>query len=554
MKFVAAGTAVILCILLLPSCKMDSHTNEVAGADMQLVEPDSINSNYIDSDEVHRFFTEFSLLKNQEERVLKFYAKRNFQYAWFDNRGLNEPARNFINMIRNYGEEGVSDTLVYDTLVTEWYTHYAGSSASLDSLSSNMEVMLTAQFFQYAERIWGGLPEEKTKDLDWYIKRKRLPYIALLDSMLQRPEFFTSRTPVFRQYDSLKKWLQYYRSIESTAPWPTIIPDKKKYEPGDSSPVIAEIRKRLFWLKDISPNDTSSNHYDASLESAVKIFQSTHGLAADGHIGQQTIDLLNKPLQKRIEQIVVNMERCRWVPAQPAGDYIVVNIPEFVLRVYSADTLSWQCNVVVGKTSTQTVIFNGDLKYVVFAPYWNVPSSIIANEILPACKRNPGYINSHNMEVVGAGGKVISPSSINWSSYSGGNFPYLIRQKPGERNSLGLVKFLFPNEYSIYFHDTPSKSLFAEEKRSFSHGCIRVSEPLRLAEFLLRNDSTWTPEKIKAAMNGGKETYVTLNKTVPVFIGYLTCFVTPDGRLNFRDDIYGHDKRLAAMMFSDSAL
>jgi murein L,D-transpeptidase YcbB/YkuD len=417
-----------------------------------------------------------------------------------------------------------------------------------------MELMLTTQFFMYAERIWGGIPAEKSEDLGWYIKRKRLSYVSLLDSMLSRPGFFTGHTPVYPQYDSLKKWLQYYRSIEPVAPWQPIVADRPKYEIGDTSRIMAEIRKRLFWLKELPPSDTAGNRFDSSLMNAIKVFQRTHGLEPNGQISAQTLDHLNIPLQMRIEKIVVNLERSRWVPAHPRGEYITVNIPEFIMRAYAADTLAWESRVVVGKSSTQTVIFNGDLKYVVMAPYWNIPSSIIAHEILPACQRNPGYINSHNMEVVGASGKAINPSAVNWSSYTGRNFPYIIRQKPGPRNSLGLVKFLFPNEYNIYLHDTPSKSLFDEEQRSFSHGCIRVSEPFKLAQWLLRNDSAWPPEKIKATMNGGKETYVTLNKTVPVFIGYFTCFVTQDGKLNLRDDIYGRDKRLANKLFTDSAL
>jgi murein L,D-transpeptidase YcbB/YkuD len=184
--------------------------------------------------------------------------------------------------------------------------------------------------------------------------------------------------------------------------------------------------------------------------------------------------------------------------------------------------------VVVGAVAHNTVIFNGNMKYIVFSPYWNVPPSILRKEIIPGIKRNKNYLANHNME------------------WNGG----AVRQKPGPRNSLGLVKFLFPNSYNIYLHDTPSKSLFNESKRAFSHGCIRLSEPKRLAEYLLRNDPAWSEASITKAMNSGKEKYVTLKQTIPVFIGYFTAWVDHDGKLNFRDDIYGHDKEMAEHLFA----
>ncbi|MBL7764013.1 MAG: L,D-transpeptidase family protein [Chitinophagaceae bacterium] len=222
------------------------------------------------------------------------------------------------------------------------------------------------------------------------------------------------------------------------------------------------------------------------------------------------------------------MERLRWVPANPPQEYLLVNIPAYKLFVYEKGTLAWDMNVVVGSVAHNTVIFRGDMKYVVFSPYWNVPPGILKNEILPGIKKNPGYLARHNME---------------WNNGA-------VRQKPGPNNSLGLVKFLFPNSYNIYLHDTPAKSLFSETNRAFSHGCIRLGEPKKLAEYLLRNDSTWTKDRITKAMNSGKEQFVTLKQTIPVFIGYFTSWVDRDGKLNFRDDIYGHDKKMAEQLFA----
>ena len=220
------------------------------------------------------------------------------------------------------------------------------------------------------------------------------------------------------------------------------------------------------------------------------------------------------------------MERSRWLPLRVDGDYFAVNIPEFKLHAYHGDSLLWDMDVVVGKSVSKTVVFSGLLSQVVFSPYWNIPSSIVKTEVLPGIRRNKNYLASHHMEAYGGG----------------------YRQKPGAWNSLGQVKFLFPNSYSIYFHDTPSKGLFGEDKRAFSHGCIRLSKPRDFAQYLLRNDTAWNSEKITAAMNKGIEKWVSLREKYPVFITYFTAWVDRQGKLNFRDDIYNRDGRLAEMM------
>jgi murein L,D-transpeptidase YcbB/YkuD len=225
------------------------------------------------------------------------------------------------------------------------------------------------------------------------------------------------------------------------------------------------------------------------------------------------------------------MERLRWMPVDTSssGEFILVNIPEYKLHYFENRKDAWSCNVVVGRPATKTVIFSGKMQYVVFSPYWNVPPSIINKEIKPGMKRNPNYLAAHNME------------------WNGGR----VRQKPGPSNSLGLVKFLFPNSNNIYLHDTPSKSLFERESRAFSHGCIRVSKPRDLAIRVLRRNPEWTPDKIDAAMHAGKEKYVTLTKTIPVYIGYFTAFLDADGQLSFRTDVYKRDDRMLQMLMQN---
>jgi murein L,D-transpeptidase YcbB/YkuD len=244
------------------------------------------------------------------------------------------------------------------------------------------------------------------------------------------------------------------------------------------------------------------------------------------------------PVQRRLQQLLMNMERMRWMPNQPRSDnLIVVNIPEFVLHMYEGNKKVWDMNVVVGKEGHNTMMFTGDLNQVVFSPHWNVPPSIVKKEILPAINNNPNYLADQNMEIVGEEGGLPK-----------------IRQLPGGENALGSVKFLFPNSFNIYFHDTPSKSLFSKDKRAYSHGCIRLSDPEKMAKYLLRNQPDWTPENIEEAMNAGEEKFVKVKKPVPVFITYYTAWVDQNGLLNFREDIYKHDEKLARKMFTGQQL
>ncbi|ATL46811.1 murein L,D-transpeptidase [Chitinophaga caeni] len=509
----------------------------------------------IDSNQLNTFLQKNAAYAPYTDFIKDFYTKRDFHYAWISATGPTEQASSFINMIRTDAHFGIGDSslmnkelgALFDTLNNrvndkEWKPN--------DSLVSKTEMLMTAQFFAYGDKVWGGMTADSAKDLEWFIPRKKMDMASLLDSLIANPnQDLSGNEPVNKQYRLLRKELSRINKIAEEIPHDSLFLDKKTYKKGDSAAVIAKVKERLHAWGDL-PNLDSSAIFDAGLDSAIRHYQGRMGLTVNGQLQQATINSLNVPVAKLVEKILINMERLRWVPVDVKGEYILVNIPEFKLHVFDHDSLAWSCNVVVGTPGASTVIFSREMKYVVFAPYWNVPPGILSREILPAVKRNPSYLARHNMEVVGASGKVIPTSSISWSKYTGRNFPYIIRQKPGRSNSLGKVKFLFPNEYNIYLHDTPSKHLFQETKRSFSHGCIRVSEPRRLAEYLLRHDSTWTDKKIDEAMNAKKEKYVVLKDKVPVFIGYFTAWVNHNGVLNFRNDVYGHDAQLAKQLFS----
>ena len=479
---------------------------------------------FFDSNAMHAFLQRYPKWHTHAQEIHRFYRARKYAFAWYDQQGLIEQAWNLYNKIENIGEEGVSVPLIYESELHKMMDDTAGIDHTRPDVL--LDMMLTAQYFFYAKHIWAGLGTKGMKAIRWDLPRKKISYEVYLDSLLNAPSSeFMLHEPIYVQYKLLKKQLKEYRKIADSGGWNQLVIPGKSLRKGDSSEMIPAVRKRLSISGDL--NILSSNPlFDEILEEGVKKFQQRHGLTEDGIIGKSVIEAMNIPVDKRIEKIIVNMERCRWLPVQLKDDYFVINIPEFRFHAYRNDTLVWSMKVVVGKSIHETAIFNGSIKYVVFAPYWNVPESILKNEILPELRRNRKYIKENHMEWIGKS----------------------LRQIPGPWNALGKVKFLFPNSHNIYLHDTPSKDLFQRDRRSFSHGCIRVEQPKKLAQYILQQYPEWTENLIDSAMNGKKELYVTLKKSYPVFIAYFTSWVDGDGKINFRNDIYKKDERLINMI------
>ena len=538
-KLVLITLSLLLLLSYSVGCNSSNGKNKDSLVDTIPVIPDvTMPGNFstqtklkFDSTSIPSFFKQYPKLKTYEKDLLKFYSGRNFTYAWFDENGLIEQAGNLFNKIENISEEGINTQLYYEEDLHKMLDNDSSLSFT-EKANISVELMLTAQYFFYAQKIWTGISDKALREIDWGLPRKKLSYEAILDSLLEAPSStFMKNEPVFRQYGLLKENLKKYRAIQAGSRWKQIKADKKSYRSGDSSKVITDIREHLFLVGDLASNN-GSPVYDQELEEGIKKFQQRYGLTEDGVIGKSFIEELNYPLEKRIEQLIVNMERCRWLPLALRKDYIVVNIPEFSFHAFENDTLAWSMKVVVGTELNKTAVFSGMMNNVVFSPYWNVPSGILAKEVLPAIRRNSNYLEKNHME---------------WNGKS-------VRQKPGPWNALGKVKFLFPNSHSIYLHDTPSKSLFSRDQRAFSHGCIRVEDPRRLAIYVLRHQPEWTEEKIDEAMNAEKEKYVKINQPIPVIITYLTAWVNPKGQLNFRKDIYKRDSRLAKMIIENSKL
>ena len=365
-------------------------------------------------------------------------------------------------------------------------------------------------------------------------------------------------TPQVPLYAHLRSELARYRALGNPAAWATPLPalPGRKLEAGQTWAGLAQLTQRLVVLGDLPADAQPPAFYDDALQSGVKTFQQRHALATDGVIGKATLEALAVPPAARVRQIELAMERLRWTPLLRGPRMIVVNIPEFVLRAYEVQdgqvSLQLAMKVIVGKAlDTRTPLFNEDMRFIEFSPYWNIPPSIARSETIPRLRRDPGYWQQQGLEFVGANGQVhsaLAPEHLN--AVLRGQMR--IRQRPGPHNALGDIKFVFPNHSNIYLHHTPAPLLFQRDRRDFSHGCIRIEDPVALAQFVLRNDPAWPEARIREAMARGQSATLRLAEPLPVVIAYSTAIVK-QGQLHFFTDLYGQDKLLDQALRQQSA-
>jgi len=523
-------------LLLLAFCAVlyacHNKPGKAVVQDTSITHQTSFNNRFLDSAQLDDFLSKNDTFKNYRGQYFDFYKQRNYEYAWFDSAGMTEQVHNFINLL-NSSIGDLEDSSLYNASLYGLINNMSGSdSARYHDSIPNAELLLTGQFFSYAAKVYKG-SDMDISQLGWFIPRKKVDLTALLDSALHSKATETDQyVPLNSQYKKLVAFLPKYYEMQKVAPADSIPWPAKPVHKGEKNDIIPAVKDRLVLFGDLDVND-STKVLDTALFRAAKAFQRRMGLSADGVIGAKMVEQLNVPVAKRVQQILINLERLRWMPPDVDTNYVFVNIPEYKLYVFDSGALQYTMNVIVGSAANNTVIFNGNLKYIVFAPYWNVPESIVEKEIVPSMKKDPNYITKNNMEITG----------------KSHGLP-IVRQKPGGNNSLGLVKFLFPNNYNIYFHDTPNRDLFDASNRNLSHGCIRLGEPMKFAQYLLRADTTTYPtRKIDSLMHGTKEYWVSLKKPLPVFIGYFTAWVDRSGVLNFRKDIYNHDDKMATKLF-----
>lgn len=525
----------LLLLLLIPlfltQCQQKKEAEKVT-RDITITTTNAVTKLYIDSLELEKYITGKQLEDSSANRLRNFYNSRNFQFAWLSETGLAEQAKVFYELDKNYIATS-GDSTNNDIKLQQRLTDLISKDTLIKAVSPSLvslELELTQHFFSFVNYAYAGKVDPAA--LQWYIPRKKVNAVALLDSLVaKKGKALEEWEPVNQYYKTLNKELVRWYGIKQRGDWETLSAGtRKNLKEGDSGLVVLKLKQRLTDFGALKADST--NLFTPEVTVAVKTAQKQFGLTQNGVADRSLFNALNVPVEKRIEQMLINLERMRWTPEVPEERFILVNIPEYKLHVLESRKEVLNMGIVVGKEANQTVIFSNQLKNIVFSPYWNVPPSIVRTEIMPALSRNKNYLAQKNME-----------------KYGFSNGLPLIRQKPGNTNSLGRVKFLFPNSYNIYLHDTPAKSLFAENKRAFSHGCIRLAKPKTLAEYLLQDRTDWTPDKITKAMGSTKEVWVTLKKPVPVFITYFTSWVDKDGLVNFRDDLYGHDLRMAKQLF-----
>jgi L,D-transpeptidase YcbB len=480
-----------------------------------------------------------------------FYEAREYSAAWVEKAKPRPQLDALMRALRSAEGEGL-DPELYNVSMLEERRKEASkgflTSKGFDPKEAGaLDVWLTYLYMKYASDLADGLSDLVRADRTWKIKPERFnPQAHLEEALLENriEDSLDELKPQAAEYDRLRRALAAHRRQREAGGWPRV--PAMKLRPGAKSQHAAALAKRLAASGDYAGAIPAAGRavYSPALQEAVKKFQRRHGLADDGVVGPEVIAALNVPIERRIDQIALNMERWRWLPRDLGERYILVNIPEMRLDVYDGDQVPLTMRVVVGKRDTQTPIFNDEMTYLVFSPYWNVPPGIAQDETLPSVMSDPGFLERNNMELVDKAGNVVEPVSVDLANPE----EYRFRQKPGAGNSLGLVKFMFPNQFNVYLHDTPADSLFARATRSFSHGCVRLEDPVALAQYVLRDQPQWSRDRITEAMHAGEEQAVKLKAPIPVYLGYWTARVHPDNTVQFRGDVYQVDRRQAARL------
>jgi murein L,D-transpeptidase YcbB/YkuD len=485
-------------------------------------------------------------------RMRQFYQSRGYAPVWVNDSGPRASADRVAEALAGSREHGLRSEdygiARIRSLLDEARRDLLEVKTPVDaSQLAELELALTRGYLRYSEDLSRGRlrPRDSRSDA-------RLEVPAALDAAVRGEPPATALgqlAPRHTGYQKLRDLLALYREVEAHGGWDPL-PANLKVIPGTRGPQVIALRERLAVTGDLERTATEAPTFDPNLERAVRRFQARHGLSVTGRIGAADVAALNVPVQERIRQIEVNLERWRWLPSNLGSTNVAVNIPDYTLAVNEGDRPALSMKVVVGDEYSPTPVLSDELTYIVFGPSWSIPVSITKEEILPKVKEDPGYLAAHDMRAyAGEGGDARDVTDeIDWGSVDPENLSFTLRQAPGPRNPLGRIKFICPNRFNVYLHDTPAEHLFARRERTFSHGCIRVEKPSELAAFLLRDQPEWTVERIQKEMETAKEKTVTLSRPVPVHIFYWTAWVDDAGLLQFRDDPYGFDREVAAAL------
>ncbi|MGB7063239.1 MAG: L,D-transpeptidase family protein [Candidatus Zixiibacteriota bacterium] len=483
-----------------------------------------------------------------------FYERRGYRLVWSGEQGPLPRAEGLMATIKQADMEGLRPRDYHlakiQGMIEKTRPSEDGKSPGDLNQLVDLDLLLTDAFLIYGSHLLIGRINPESIDPEWVANRRQEDMAEILGKALetgQIGESLRNLLPPQPGYGRLRQALVHYRTIESQGGWPQV-PDGPKMQKGDRGRRVAVLRDRLSASGGIAPEPgDTADLFDHGLEEAVRRLQRRHGLQDDGVVGPASLAALNVTAEKRARQIEINLERWRWLPQDLGETYLLLNIANFALDVADQARPVMSMRAIVGKHYRRTPVFSDKITYLVLSPYWHVPPKLAVQDVLPQARKDPNYLVSQKIRVYqgwGADSKEINPKDIDWSKVTARNFPYRFRQDPGPKNALGRVKFMFPNKFNVYLHDTPSPELFGKTERTFSSGCIRIEKPIDLAEYLLRDDPKWGREEILAAIGRGVEQTVQLPHPVPIHLLYWTAWADEDGSVSFRKDIYGRDRLL----------
>ncbi|MFH0994375.1 MAG: L,D-transpeptidase family protein [Pseudomonadota bacterium] len=487
--------------------------------------------------------------------ISSFYGKCDFKPLWTLDTGLTPQAQQLVRSI----EEAELDGLISEdyhlsqikTLIVDIKESLLQRQSFDPQKQAELDLLLTDAFLLFSSHLLTGRVTPGSVDSTWLFINPATDIAMILnsDASNRMESYFEGLRPAHSGYYRLRDALQNYIGIQKNGGWHSI-PPGPSLKIGDTHDRVDKIRKRLIVTKDLDPpaRNVKSAEFDESLMKGVQRFQKRHGIEPDGVVGLSTLTAMNTPVDARIRQIELNLERWRWIPRDLGSRYILVNIADYSLAVVENQTTVLDMRVVVGRAYRRTPVFSEKMKYLVLNPFWNIPLKIAIEDKLPVIRKNPLYLSQQHIKVFenwSVDAPEINPAIINWSRVNANYFPYRLRQDPGALNALGIIKFMFPNKFSVYLHDTPQRGLFKKATRDFSSGCIRIEKPVELAKYLLQNDPQWPNQKIMETIASGVTTVIRIKDPIPVHLLYWTAWVTDTGTIHFGNDIYDRDPPLS---------
>ena len=487
--------------------------------------------------------------------VVRFYERRGFNAAWSPARGPREEALQLADALQAAPREGLEPGDAQAEQVRARLEVLAAAGGPLGRRSepralAETDVLLTRSFLKHAAHLHTGLIDPARLPSDWHLNPRRADLVKVLEQALATHDVagaLAGLEPAHPGYTALRALLERYREIARAGGWRGV-PPGRPLRRGSAGERVRLLRERLAAEGDLDRSLAGGETFDAALFTAVRRFQARHGLDTTGVVGERDRVELDVPVEARIRQIALNLERWRWLPARFGERHLMVNIPGFTLEVREQDRAVLAMRVIVGKELSRTPMFSDSITYLVFNPIWELPPEIAKNEVLPSIQEDPEYLAKNHLRLYerhGRGSREVDPAKVDWQKVTPEEFGFAVKQDPGPENSIGHVKFMCPNQFAVYLHDTPAASLFTATQRDYSHGCVRVERPLELARYLLRGKPDWDSTRIAAAFDTLKNKVVKLPEPVPVHLLYWTTWVDDRGVAQFRRDVYAVDSLLS---------